>query len=91
MGTRSQALRDFLKGFSDQEIFFGVWIAIVAFFVFLIMSYHKKTTRRNFRDHRDGPGPKIPVDARRLKDSNEEKGVSVKKGRVGIKNTYPKN
>jgi hypothetical protein len=62
-------LVDLLSGFSNKQIFFLIWAAVVVFFALLMWNFYRKNTRSNFRRPSDGPAPKFPVDARRLSDS----------------------
>jgi hypothetical protein len=88
--TRGKILVNALSSFSKPQFLFLVWSLICGFFLLLIASYYRKQTRRNFREDGDGPGPKIKVDARRLSETTENRSVTVKKGAVGVKNSYPK-
>ncbi len=86
--TRGKFLIQLMSGFSKPQVLFLVWFLIVAFFLALIASFYKKVNRRNFRE--DGDGPKVRVDPRRLSETTENRSVTVKKGAVGVKNSYPK-
>lgn len=88
--TRGKFLLHLISGFSRPQVLFLVWFLICAFFLALIASFYRKATRRNFREDGDGPGPKVRVDPRRLAETTENRSVTVKKGAVGVKNSYPK-
>ncbi len=87
---RGKYLLHLLSGFTRPQILFFVWFLICGFFVALIASFYRKVNRRNFRDEVDGPGPKVRVDPRKLPEATENRGLTVKKGAVGVKNSYPK-
>lgn len=88
--ARGKFLLSLLSSFSRPQFLFLVWFLICGFFLLLIASYYRKANRRNFRDDGDGPGPKVKVDSRRLSETTENRSVAVKKGTVGVKNSYRK-
>ena len=45
---------EWLKGIGHKQAFFGLWAFTVFIFVWLMTSYYKRVTRRNFRN--DGGG-----------------------------------
>jgi len=49
-GKSGKFLVDLLHGFSSRQLFFGLWIIVIGFFVLLMWNYLKKGERRNFRD-----------------------------------------
>lgn len=42
-------LIELLSRFTHKELFFGFWILMVAFFVYLILQFQKKREERNFK------------------------------------------
>jgi hypothetical protein len=85
--NQGKFLLNLMSGFSKPQVLFLVWFLICGFFLLLIGSFYRKVNRRNFRDDE---GPKVRVDPRRLAETTENRSVTVKKGSVGVKNTYPK-
>lgn len=89
MPQRGRYLVDFLEGVSKPGLLFAIWFVVAGFFAWMILSWHRKVSRRNFRGPEDGPGNRVKVDARRLAESTENRNLTVKKG-IGVKNSYPK-
>lgn len=43
-------LVNLVNQFTDTQMFFGGWFIVTAFFVFMMISFRRQGTRRNFRD-----------------------------------------
>ena len=48
-------LLDFIDGLTRQQIFFGFWVGIGLFFLFIFWRQYQRTEQRNFRDTKPGP------------------------------------
>lgn len=67
MRPQNKFLVQLLSGFTQKQVFFGIWFLIVTGFALMMVAHYRRNTRRNFRMPGDGPPPpKTKVDARRL-------------------------
>jgi len=64
--VKDKFLVDLLNSLSHKQWFFLIWLGVVSIFVYLIMAYFKRYTRRNFRAPEDGPAPRFDIYSKRL-------------------------
>jgi hypothetical protein len=70
---------ELVQAMTRKEVFFLIWFAIVGTFSFLMVSFYRSNTRRNFRPPGDVPNPRGYFDPRRPglpKDKSSERTPS---------------
>lgn len=74
--SKGKFLVQLISSLTHKQILFIVWAAIVGLFVWLMLAYQKKMSRRNFRDEKTPPrGTNLVL---LKKDEAEKKDVAVK-------------